>query len=64
MALPRADVVRTFEQQFAALPRLHFALTETARHFIMFDDPAWFFSELDAFLANPELVVRTRGFEK
>jgi pimeloyl-ACP methyl ester carboxylesterase len=64
MALSRAEVVRTFEEQFAALPKLHFALTETARHFIMLDDPKWFFGELDAFLANPELVVRARGFEK
>ena len=64
IALSRADVVRTFEQQFAALPKLHFAITDTARHFIMFDDPQWFFAELDPFLANPELVVRARGFEK
>lgn len=64
VALSRADVIRTFEEQFAALPALHFAITETARHFIMFDDPKWFFSELDAFLANPALVVRDRGFKK
>ena len=64
VALSRADVVRTFDQQFAKLPRLHFALTDTARHFIMLDDPQWFFAELDPFLRDPELVVRTRGFEK
>ena len=64
MALSRADVVQTFEQQFARLPKLHFAITDTARHFIMFDDPQWLFAELDPFLANPDLVVRTRGFEK
>ena len=64
IALSRADVVQTFEQQFAKLPKLHFAMTETARHFIMFDDPQWFFAQLDPFLANPELVVRSRGFDK
>ena len=63
-ALSRADVVRTFDEQFARLPRLHFALTDTARHFIMFDDPQWFFAELDPFLKDADAVVRTRGFGK
>jgi pimeloyl-ACP methyl ester carboxylesterase len=62
--LTRADVLRTFEQQFAKLPKLHFAITDTARHFIMLDDPQWFFAQLDPFLSNPDLVVRTRGFEQ
>ena len=57
-------MVATFEEQFAKLPKLHFAIAESARHFIMFDDPQWFFAELDPFLSNPEQVVRTRGFEK
>jgi pimeloyl-ACP methyl ester carboxylesterase len=64
IALSRADVMATYEQQFAKLPTLHFALADTARHFIMFDDPQWFFAQLDPFLGNPSLVVRTRGFEK
>jgi len=64
VALSRADVVRTFDEQFAKLPRLHFALTDTARHFIMFDDPQWFFAELDPFLKDADAVVRTRGFGK
>jgi pimeloyl-ACP methyl ester carboxylesterase len=64
MPLERAAVVQTFNDQFAKLPKLHFALTETARHFIMFDDPQWFFAQLDPFLSNPESVVRARGFEK
>jgi N-formylmaleamate deformylase len=64
VALSRADVIQTFEEQFSKLPKLHFALTDTARHFIMLDDPSWFFTELDLFLGNPDLVVRTRGFEK
>ena len=64
VALSRSDVARTFEEQFAKLPRLHFALTDTARHFIMFDDPQWFFAELDPFLRDADAVVRTRGFGK
>lgn len=62
--LSRAGVTQTFDQQFAKLPRLHFAMADTARHFIMFDDPAWFFQQLDAFLADPDLTVRARGFER
>jgi hypothetical protein len=31
---------------------------------MMFDDPQWFFAELDGFVADPAAVVRTRGFEK
>jgi pimeloyl-ACP methyl ester carboxylesterase len=58
----RADFLQTFDAQFTRLSTLHFALAETARHFIMFDDPEWFFRELDAFLANPDTVVRVRGF--
>jgi hypothetical protein len=64
VALSRADVVRTFDEQFVKLPKLHFAIAESARHFIMYDDPQWFFAELDRFLGNPEQVARTRGFEK
>jgi len=64
MTLSRTDVLQTFAQQFEKLPRLHFALAETSRHFIMFDDPQWFFAQLDGFVADPTAVVRTRGFEK
>ena len=35
------------------LAEFHFALHDTSRHFIMWDDPAWFFGEVDAFLADP-----------
>jgi hypothetical protein len=45
-----------------SLPRLHFALHDTSRHFIMWEDPEWFFGEVDAFLADPPARVQTRGF--
>jgi len=60
----RSDFMRTFEAQFAKLPKLHFAMAETSRHFIMFDDPSWFFAQLDAFFADPERAVASRGFGK
>jgi pimeloyl-ACP methyl ester carboxylesterase len=59
--VPREVFVQTFSDQYARLPRLHFALSETARHFIMFDDPEWFFQQLDTFLADPARAVRARG---
>jgi N-formylmaleamate deformylase len=62
ISLTRADFVKTFEDQYAQLPHLHFVMCDTARHFIMFDDPAWFDAQLDAFLNNPETAVGSRGF--
>ena len=61
--ITRQMVAFSFASQFAKLPRLHFALSENARHFIMFDDPTWFFAELDAFLRDPDAAVRVRGFD-
>ena len=60
---PRSNFIQTFSDQFAKLPRLHFVLSETSRHFIMLDEPQWFFAQLDRFLSDPEAVVRTRGFD-
>jgi N-formylmaleamate deformylase len=62
MTVTRDDIGKTFDAQFAKLPKLHFAMAETARHFIMLDDPQWFFAELDGFLADPARVTSTRGF--
>lgn len=47
--ITRTMVNQSFAQQYAKLPRLHFALSENARHFILFDDPSWFFAKVDAF---------------
>lgn len=62
--LTRDNVVDTFMRQYSALPRLHFAITDTARHFVMFDDPAWFFGQLDGFLADPTRATAERGFAR
>jgi pimeloyl-ACP methyl ester carboxylesterase len=61
--ITRQMVAFSFASQYAKLPRLHFALSENARHFIMFDDPVWFFAELDGFLRDPDAAVRARGFD-
>ena len=61
--VPKEAFMASFADQFARLPRLHFALHDTARHFIMWDDPAWFFGQIDAFLADPTAATRDRGFD-
>jgi pimeloyl-ACP methyl ester carboxylesterase len=58
----RAEVLAVFRAQYAGLSRLHFAMTDTARHFVMFDDLPWLTRQLDQFLADPDAAVRDRGF--
>lgn len=60
--ISRADTVSTFQQQYENLPHLHFVMSDHARHFIMFDDPNWFYTQLDKFLANPLQETENRGF--
>ncbi|MBT2557148.1 alpha/beta hydrolase [Hymenobacter sp. ISL-91] len=40
-----------FERQYAALPQHRVEMSEAGRHFLMWDDTAWFFQQTDAFLA-------------
>ncbi len=49
----RDAVEANFRKQYAPLPRHRFALSNTGRHFLMYDDPDWFFSQIDQFL-TPE----------
>jgi len=62
VTITRASVQETFQQQYTSLPHLHFVMSETSRHFIMFDDPNWLFAQLDAFLADPIAATKDRGF--
>lgn len=62
MKLGRADFLASFRQQYAGVPHLHFAMADHSRHFIMWDDPAWFFAQLDSFLAHPARATAQRGF--
>ncbi|WP_205501556.1 alpha/beta fold hydrolase [Rufibacter psychrotolerans] len=39
-----------FKAQFANLPTADIRIADTAKHFIMYDEPAWMFAQLDAFL--------------
>jgi pimeloyl-ACP methyl ester carboxylesterase len=58
----RASVMRNFHDQYAGVARLHFAMSDTAHHFVMFDDFPWFREQLDRFLADPGAAVHDRGF--
>ncbi len=45
-----------FTQQYAQLPQARIELSEAGRHFVMYDDPTWFFSQTDAFLKQQPLA--------
>lgn len=49
----REVVEGNFRKQYAALAGHQFALSDAAQHFIMYDDPTWFFAQLDGFLSSP-----------
>ncbi len=43
-----------YGDQYAGLKGARLEITDTARHFIMLDDPQWMFSKIEKFLATPE----------
>ena len=47
---PREMFEGVYRSQFAKLPNVTFALSDTAKHFIMYDDPAWMYANVDKFL--------------
>ena len=59
---PGAEFEQTFEEQYQGLRTLHFAMADTDRHFIMLDDPQWFFAQVDGFLRDPVKTMQQRDF--
>lgn len=49
----RAAAVQVFQQQYAGLKHWKFAMSDNSRHFIMWDQPAWFYRQVSAFLSDP-----------
>ncbi|PKV47952.1 pimeloyl-ACP methyl ester carboxylesterase [Janthinobacterium sp. 61] len=47
---PRAAIEATFQQQYAQLPGVKVTLADTARHFIMYDQPDWMYARIEQFL--------------
>jgi len=54
----KESVRATFTQQYAQLPQARVELSEAGRHFLMYDDTAWFFAQTDAFLRLPAVAVK------
>ena len=47
---PRAAIEQTFRSQYAQLPGARIEMADTARHFIMYDQPDWMFGHIEQFL--------------
>jgi pimeloyl-ACP methyl ester carboxylesterase len=47
---PKTMFEQTYRNQYMRLPGVQVALAESARHFIMLDDPAWMYDRIDRFL--------------
>ena len=47
---PKAMFEQNYRNQYMRLPGVQVALAESARHFIMLDDPAWMYDRIDHFL--------------
>ena len=48
----RENVLEKYQHQYSKAPRVRIAISDVSKHFIMFDEPVWFFGELDKFLAT------------
>ncbi|PHV07365.1 alpha/beta hydrolase [Janthinobacterium sp. BJB412] len=47
---PKAALEATFRQQYQQLAGVKIELSDNARHFIMYDDPAWMYDRIDQFI--------------
>lgn len=46
------STLKNFSDQYQHVKNVNIQLTDTAKHFIMYDDPKWFFEQMDRFLIN------------
>lgn len=47
----RARTEATFREQFSRLNGVKLVISDTARHFVMLDEPQWMFEQIESFLA-------------
>ncbi|MCI1188763.1 alpha/beta hydrolase [Hymenobacter sp. DH14] len=47
-----------FAQQYAKLPQVRIEMSEAGRHFLMYDDTAWFMTQADAFLKQAAVAKK------
>jgi hypothetical protein len=50
----RDGIEANVRSQYAKLAGVRIAIPDTARHFIMWDDPVWMFAQMDPFLDPPK----------
>lgn len=48
----RESVLENYQQQYSKAPQTVIAINDVSKHFIMLDQPKWFFEQVDAFLAK------------
>lgn len=46
------STLKNFTDQYKNVKNINIQLTDTAKHFIMYDNPKWFFDQMDKFLSN------------
>lgn len=49
---PKSAIEATFRDQYRLAPKAQIEMSDSARHFIMFDDPAWMLARIERFLAQ------------
>ena len=47
----RENVMEKYQQQFGKAAHVSIEINDSSKHFIMYDEPAWFFGTVDKFLA-------------
>ncbi|MEJ7604373.1 MAG: alpha/beta hydrolase [Kofleriaceae bacterium] len=57
----RDGTVETFRAQYVGLAGTQLVVNDTARHFVMLDEPAWWFAALDRFLEGTAAAVSHRS---
>lgn len=55
------SIGRIYRAQYGTLPDVRIAITDTARHFIMWDEPAWTFAQIEKFLARLDASMPVRA---
>lgn len=58
--VPREAVEAVYKSQYTNLANAHVVMNDTARHFIMWDDPEGFYRELDGFLGAHASVAQVQ----
>lgn len=52
-SFPSVEVAKSnYEKQYATLANKSIKMASNSKHFIMFDQPEWFYTTVNAFLAN------------